>query len=479
MKPLPLIFGLLALLLAGVSVFQLESARGGLTITREVWDGTPVTTYQGASEGGDLVLVAHGFAGSRQMMEAISLTLARAGHRVVAFDFQGHGRHQTPLSPDITTLTGTTEDLVRQTLAIAEEARRVSGKTGLSLVGHSMATDVVIRAADRLEAVESVVAISMYSEAVRPDHPERLLVISGAQEGRLREVALNAVAQIGPAEEGVTATADDVERRAVAAPLVGHVGVLWAPFTKTEIASWVGETAEPARTGPWIGGLLGAILVLGWAAASLLPVTRDGAHGASVKRALLSAVVPAPFAVAASLLSLPLLGLAGFGALALFFGMWGVIGLTVLGKWPRLRLRPILIASMLLAVAGLGLFALALDRYGAAFLPTGPRFALALALVPSMLAYIAWDRTVIAGRGVALRVLLRLPFLLALGVAMGLNIPGMGLLFTVLPVFVLFLLVYGTMASWVEARLGPASAIPATGIILAWSIAASTPLFAG
>ncbi|MEY8840819.1 hypothetical protein AB9K41_17485 [Cribrihabitans sp. XS_ASV171] len=56
--------------------------------------------------------------------------------------------------------------------------------------------------------------------------------------------------------------------------------------------------------------------------------------------------------------------------------------------------------------------------------------------------------------------------------------PSLGIAFTVLPVMVLFWLVYGLAARWVEARSDPWSTGLVMGVILAWSIAASTPMVA-
>ena len=56
--------------------------------------------------------------------------------------------------------------------------------------------------------------------------------------------------------------------------------------------------------------------------------------------------------------------------------------------------------------------------------------------------------------------------------------PRLGIAFTVLPVMVLFWLIYGLAARWVRARGDPWSTGLAMGVILAWSIAASTPLVA-
>lgn len=477
MKPLRLrlLVTLLALAVAATALVRLEQMRGEVGFENTTLADSPARIYRSDSPTDLLVVISHGFAGSRQMMEAISLTLARAGHTVVAFDYLGHGRLHAPLSPDVTRITGTTEDLVRQTLDVVAAARARTGLTDLAFVGHSMATDVVIRAADRLDDVQSVAAISMYSEAVTPQHPQRLLIVSGAQENRLREVALEAVRQLSPADEGQTEKQDEIERRAVVAPVVGHVGVLWSGTTATEIARWFGPEAHHANTGPWTAALLAALIALYWPLTRVLP-----------EQAMTADVSPRRAAVAAGSASLaaalsapwigPALGFAGFGSLATFFSVWGMVALAVARPARKVRTADAA-AALLLTAWSIGAFALALDRYGAAFLPVGPRLSLmALLLAPALLFAVA-DRALIAGRGLLMRVLLRLPTLAALLAAMVLVPDSMGLVFTVLPVLVLFLLVYGTLARWTAQRTGWLGSGLGAGVILAWSIAASTPLF--
>jgi pimeloyl-ACP methyl ester carboxylesterase len=467
----------IALAIAVWSVYQLERAQSAVEIEQVLLGETPATFYKVDRTKDSLVVVSHGFGGSRQMMQAISLTLARAGHTVVAFDYIGHGRHPKPLSPAVETLTGTTEDLVLQTLDVVEKARAHTGLTRVSFVGHSMATDVIVRTAQRVRSSGAVVAISMYSDAVTPTHPKRLLVVSGAFESRLRDVALEAVAQIGPAQEGETVVSGDMTRRAVSAPWVGHVGVLWSSLTLTEIAVWLGGRPAPAATGTWIAALLFTILILFRPLASLLP-TADARYRPGTGRAALAASIAAIAAGAAASTGWPLVGLAGFGALGLAFSLWGVLVLLILRITPRLA-GPDLVAGLLLVVWGLGVFALALDRYGAAFLPTGPRASLALLLIPPTVIFALADRVLVDGRGMFARIGLRLPFLAALFLAMIVSPTEVGLVFTVLPVMVLYWLVYGTMATWAARRSGPVGAGIGAGIILAWAIAASTPLFQG
>ena len=49
-----------------------------------------------------MVLIAHGFAGSQQLMQPIATTLARNGFVAIPFDFPGHGRNTSPMRGGLT-----------------------------------------------------------------------------------------------------------------------------------------------------------------------------------------------------------------------------------------------------------------------------------------------------------------------------------------------------------------------------------------
>ncbi|MEM1065841.1 MAG: alpha/beta fold hydrolase, partial [Pseudomonadota bacterium] len=215
--------------LAALAIFQLERMRQGVEMRGFSAGTTPVTLYQ-VNESGPLVVIAHGFAGSRQFMESFSLTLAHAGFRVAAFDFEGHGRNPVPMSGDVTAIDGTTARLVAETERVIAAARVETGWDGaVGLLGHSMASDVIIRTALADPPVGPLVAVSMYSEAVTANTPDALLILTGQWEPHLRAEALAALQQVDEtAAEGDTA-AGEVLRRAVVAPFVEHVGVLYSP----------------------------------------------------------------------------------------------------------------------------------------------------------------------------------------------------------------------------------------------------------
>jgi len=243
-----------SLVLVAVSLWLLESARSGLTIAPLDVDGTPATVYRQPDATGPAVVIAHGFAGSRQLMEAFALTLAHAGYVAVSFDFQGHGRNRRPMAGDVTRIDGTTTYLVAETAAVVDAALALPGVGGrVALLGHSMATDVLVRHAQADPRVAAVVAVSMYSEAVTKTQPTRLLIVTGEWERFLRAAALDTLRLVDPAAaegETVSDPAGATVRRAVVAPLVEHVGVLYCPTALAEARAWLDQTFGRQSEGP-------------------------------------------------------------------------------------------------------------------------------------------------------------------------------------------------------------------------------------
>lgn len=487
---MPLILALLSLTGLGMSVWQLEMARAGVEIVRKDLPDGPVTYYlPQQTADGPLVVVAHGFAGSRQMMEALSLTLAKSGLRVAAFDFIGHGRNLAPLSPRVTELDGTTQQLVEQTSAITGGIRNDLGHEGaVALLGHSMATDIIVRAAQDMPDVASIVAISMYSDAVTDSFPARLLVVSGEWEPRLREIAVEKLRLLDPsAEEGSTVRQNGLERRVVFAPLVEHVGVLYSPTSLLEVRNWIlGEPAGTGsgkntltRTGPWI--LLGLACVT----ALFFPISKWALPRREVERKpvtrrlfVQAALLPLPLAVTAALfVPVPIAGLAGFGQITAFFLVWGCIQLFLLRRHLPKVTGQDLAAALLLAAWGLGGFAFIMDTYAAAFVPSGVRVIVMCVLALGTLPFMVAERVLVQNAPVWRRITVRLIVLVALGSAMSFGAGQFGVAFTVLPVLLLFWLVYGTMGHFAAGRGAVFGTGIGLGVCLAWAIAASTPMF--
>lgn len=474
----------IGLLISGAALYVLEGARAGVSMSKTHVGPTPVTIHEG---DGPTVVIAHGFAGSLQMMQGYALPLAQAGYRVLAFDFEGHGRHPVPMSGDVGSIDGTTRLLVEQTLQVVASAQ---SDRPVALLGHSMATDILIRAAiQEPELIGPLVVISAFSQEVTADQPPSMLMITGAWEPGLRAFAQRAVAMVDPSiAEGELAQSGAVSRKAVVAPLAEHVGVLHSRPGRAEAVAWLnayyGRTEVPAipATGPWTLILLIAIVGLARPLSRLLPARPDPARDALSRSRfaavlLVPALIAPPLAVWIDPQALPVLVA---DHLAVHLGLFGLIQLALLRYFNVSFGRVSWIGVLAILVWGLGLFGLALDRYAANFLPIPERVVIiaapALGAVPFMLA----DALVTDGGRASIlrRVLARVAFLASLGFAVSLDFQGLFFLIMIAPVIVMFYALFGLVGRWVAQREGAMAAGIGLGLCLAWALGVSFPMFA-
>jgi dienelactone hydrolase len=479
----------LALAAALLSIWQLERARTGVEITPLAVGTTPAMLYRMGDTPAPLVVIAHGFAGSTQLMQAFSLTLARAGYVVLAFDFEGHGRNPVPMSGDVTRIDGTTRLLIEETQRVIDAGLALPGTDGrVALLGHSMASDVVVRTAIADPRVDAVVAVSMFSQAVTPTEPGRLLAITGAWEGFLRTAALDAARLVDPAaEEDETVTNGPTIRRAAVAPGVEHVGVLYDRTSLLEAQAWLDQAfgrataPTPANIGPWLALLMGALVALAWPLAALLPERRPPPHPVSLRAYALALAIPAIAApLIATQVEVRLLPVLVADYLAFHLALQGLLQIALLHR-AGVRfgpLRPLALAALLLW--GLGVFGVALDRYGANFWPIPERLAIIAALALGTIPYMAADAlaTLATGASLLRRLAARAALLGSLALAVALDFERLFFLAIIFPVILLFFLVFGSMGRWVGTRAGAAPVGLALGIILAWSLGVSFPMFA-
>ena len=469
---------------------MLERDRLGVVISKLPIGTTPAMLYHLPDSIGPVVIVAHGFAGSIQLMQAYSLSLARAGYRVVAFDLEGHGRNPVPMSGDVTSIDGTTALLVAQTRSVIAASRTFTRSSQLALLGHSMATDILIRA-DIEETrdgtpVDTVIAISMFSEAVTAQTPEKMLIISGSWERFLRTAALDAVRLIKPtAVEGERVVSENITRLAVIAPRVEHVGVLFSATAIDEARLWLDDifnrTSEVDRNISWIWILtLFAGVVIGfYPFAKLIPKAQKQIVIPMRRRwvAVFLPTIITPVVVTSIYWNFMPVLVADY--LMIHLALYGVIQITLLGVWSSVFTRPNMLAVFLLVLWGIVLFGFAADRYAANFVPTLQRIYIILALsigtIPVMVAdAYATD----AGKGtIWTRVLVRIALISSLVAAAIIDPYELTFIIIALPVFVLFFLVHGVMGRWVGQRGGANAAGLGLGICLAWALGVSFPLF--
>ena len=494
---------LVAVAAIGVAVVQLLAARDGVEIRRAEVGATPVEVVRDpAAPPGPAVVIAHGFAGSKQLMRSFALTLARAGYTAVAFDFVGHGRHPDALTGSITETEGATTTLLTQLAEVAAWARQLESADGrLALLGHSMASDILVRYAQEHD-VTATVAVSMFAPTVEAGSPGNLLVVVGGWEHRLQEEARRVLAQVSDEPEfGVTYgdPGAGTGRRAVIAPAVEHVGVLYSPAGQRAARDWLDaafgreSAAGVAERGPALLLLFAGLVALARPLAHVLPrgAARPVGAGAPWRRLWPALVLPA---VLTPLLLVPLdlrfLPVLVGDYLALHFLTYGLI--TAVGLWwmnrgatapPPAQARPLglLIATVLLLGYGLGAIGAALDLTVTSFWPVGERVPLVAALGVGTLVYTLANEWLTRGAaapkgaGVASKLL----FAGSLVFAAVLDLERLFFLLIIVPVIVVFFVVYGLFAGWAYRRVRhPLPGALMNACVLAWAVAVTFPMVA-
>jgi hypothetical protein len=472
-----------------VGLYLLELPRAGLE-TRHIGAGeTPVTIMQQPDADGPLVVIAHGFAGSRQLMAAWQLTLAQAGYVTASFDFEGHGRNPVPMSGDVTSVDGTTRLLMEEMGRVTDAALNVTNADGrVALLGHSMASDIVVRQGIRDARVEAIVGISLFSQAVTEDVPENLLIINGSWEAMLRDAARDVMAPLGAAEgETVGTPGEGFARRAVAAPFVEHVGVLYAPSGLREARDWLDASfgRPPSDTplatiGPAIVLMLFGVVILARVLAFALPGGSDPAH-VGARRFWLMAGLPA---LATPLLLAPFdtrfLPVLVANYLALHLAVYGALTLGAAAWAGALPSRRGWLWGLALAAYGLLAFGGAMDRYVASFVPVAGRLPIMAVILPGAILAMLADAVLLeAGRArLWRRWAARILFLASLGLAVALDFERLFFLMIILPVILLFYGSFGLMGGWVGRKTGSVAAMGlGLGVILGWALGVTFPMF--
>ena len=574
MKLLRILAVPIALFCIGAGLWQLESTTAGLSIMRSYVGETPVTVFRPESSApAPVVVIAHGFAGSQQLMQPFATTLARNGYIAVTFDSLGHGHNPQSMTGDVTKVEeGPTPALVAQFGRVAEYAQSLPGSDGrIAVLGHSMSSDIVIRYAEAHPEVAATVAVSMLSPVVKPESPRNLAVIVGALEPFLQNEARRVVQMVSGGEPapGVTYGSFDkgTARRFTISPNVEHIGVLYSPASMALALDWLnkafGHTGSGylEERGPALGFLFFGLALLGWPLAALLPRVSIPSTGAGLRWRKLLPVAVAPAILTPLILwkmpthFLPIL-LADY--ITLHFAVYGL--LTLAGLWllsrgaPAKRdvpLRPgyavatwakgpaeresaliaspaqslmlpgpanaaparttaivpiagnrslgpaaplpspppptrkplsytkFILATLLVTAYCIFAFGLPLDRYVLSFSPIPERIPLILAVLAGTLPFFLADEWLTRGQSAARGgyTMTKLLFLISLAIAVALNLKKLFFLIIIIPIILIFFIVYGLFSGWVNRQTGnPLVGGTAIALAFAWAIAVTFPI---
>ena len=463
----------------------------------------PVTVFSKA-KGGDapLVVITHGFEGSQQLMQPFAETLARNGYVAITFDFPGHGRNPAPLAGGIANTDPRTRSLLDSLDAVIAYGRTLPWTDGrLALLGHSMSSEIIVRYAQDHPDVAAVVAVSPFAPNITATTPRNLeIIVGGLEPALLRDEALLDIGKAAGETPALRRTygrfADGTARRVSVSGGVEHISVLYSRQSLTEALAWLDQTfgrhgdATVDERGPWIGLLYLGLVALAWPLAQLLPRVAECKRGAGLswRRLLPVALLPAIF-TPLILWKLPtdflpiLLG----EYLTVHFAVYGLLTGAMLWLMARRESNASIAISgwsLGLGAAAMALYSIAaigwpIDAYLTSFWPIPQRAPLILAVLAGTLPYFIADEWATRGADAArgAYALTKLCFLLSLALAVMLNLPRLFFLIIIVPMILLFLIVYGLFSAWAYQRTWhPLVGALANALAFAWAIAVTFPV---
>ena len=498
--------GIAALLLIAFGIYRIEATTAGLEIRRTDVGTTPVTLLRlRDAPPAPVVVIAHGFAGSQQLMQPFAVTLARNGYVALTFDALGHGRNPEPLHGSLVEPGGATRALVDQLDGVVAFARTLPGGDGrVALLGHSMASDIVVREANAQPSIDATIAVSMFAPDVTPASPRNLLVIAGALEPDLiKDQGRKTTAMVadGPPREHTTYgdVAAGTGRRFSFSPGVEHIGVLYSPASLREALDWL-DLVYHRRSAGYIGArgtalasLFLGLILLARPLSTLLPPVAGRPLGAGLCwRELL------PVAIMPALLTplilwrvptgfLPLVLGDYLAAHLLVYGVLTAIGLRLVRRATREAPAAVSIPRLVLGAAfcafyGVIVFGLPIDRYVASFMPIPVRLPIIAALLLGTLPYFLADEWLTRGATAprAAYAFTKVCFVASLAIAVALNLEKLFFLVVIAIVVVAFFVIYGLFSGLAYRQTRhPFVGGLANALAFAWAIAVTFPLLRG
>ena len=474
---------IIALLLILLSWWGVASARDGLVVRSLNREGVPLL-YVAPQHAKKVpgVLVAHGFAGSKQLMLGYTQVLAHAGYAVISWDFAGHGANAAPLGR-----LSLQQDLDVAYAALIEQSQVDPAR--LALLGHSMGSGAVMSAGiGDVDRFAATVAISPTGAQVTPSTPRNLLLQAGSWEGGFVRNAEKLLLAAGGENKNL---AQGRGRSLIIIPNAEHITILFRPGSHQAALTWLNATfgVSPSssyvdRRMIWYGlHLLAWLILLGAIAPALsVPATESGVIAPSFRS--WGGLLLAPF-VAGGVLTLlsrvveieNLGGLQVGGAVGIWFFVAGIVWLGILFRLPSPTVRAVGL--------GVALFVLFWIAFGAIaqvtwlqwwLIPVRLRLWPLLSLVcfPWFLASGIAQQGVGFFRGIALWLWQSLAlvggFLLVLYL-----VPQLGFIFLLLPLFPPLMAIFSVVAVLLDEVWSYALG---SALFFGWMITAAFPLAA-
>ncbi len=482
------------LCIALFSIFQLNSFEKNVQTTYESFGETPVVISSPIGKKNDqLIFISHGFAGSTSFMRPIAIALAEAGFITIRFDYLGHGKHPDPYSGDITSVKGATQSFVKQTDMIIDHfLNKYKLEKGL-IIGHSMASDIVIRTAKENLQIEGVIGISTYSDAVTEKDPKNLLILNGQWEPPLRAKAKDILTSLGignPTEGKLYGEFNNgTARKAIAIKNTDHVGVLYSSNTQREIIEWANQIYQEDfkivtnRIGLFAGLLFLSLFILFICSLKFFPIRKLEKGTLKFRNFIFSSVVATvtiPYALkffTPTIVAFP----AHNHLISHLFLMSIIFILLTPIRFYRSSIQNfnLPIFAFLFIYFSL-VFGNVLNSYVSAFFLSDGRIGLfllmATACVPLMIAVQSLYQA--EKYGWAIGNLGKLFILISLSISIWLDLEKLFILGYAVILFIAFSIIFGFLANLLNRRYNDVFSIGlANGLVLAWTFSTALPIY--
>ncbi len=428
----------------------------------------------------EFIIIAHGFAGSKEMMRQIAFDVTKAGSNAVLFDFIGHGSNRQKLVNEPTEITGTTQQLVTQLSNIINFIYEKFGEEiNISLIGHSMASDIVVRASTD-KKIKSVVAISPYSTGITQDFPKDLLLISGQFENHLRSHALQMVKTFKPeAKENTEYTNGKIRRKASFIENTGHVSVIYAPQTTKIILDWLNleNYDRPIWKNQIAWILIGITFIVIGMSRFNTNLANETISVLNNKKALISVPFATAISLSSGLIDINFLPIYGFERIAIYFGLVGLFAYLFSFNYQITSLKINLLYWLKLVIC-FGILCFLINRYIGSFSLSDNRITGFITLILPITLFSLVIEKLIASSSIWVAILLRGLPIIGFSMLLILFPERYGLMFTTVLIYILYFIVFGYIGRHQRKKIGHAKVGLAHGTFLSFAFAATNPIFA-
>ncbi len=445
------------------------------------WFDAPVVIVTSPISTNKYTVICHGYGGSIEMMRQLAFDISSAGSNVILFDFIGHGTNQNLLVNQPERIEGTTKQLVDQLVSVIDKARFEFGDDAdISLIGHSMASDIAIRAS-KYRDVSSVIAISPYSTAITENFPRDLLLISGQFEGHLRDASLEQVKKVEKnALEDAIVLSENFRRKASYIANAGHVSVVYAPQTSKEIIEWLGlkQTKRTLITTQILWIALAAVLLLRFSTKLFIfESSPEHVQTLSFVNASLMMLAASVLAAPSAVISYSIIPILGFSNLAYFFGFYA-LSLAIFCRLAGLDRKWIFdLRLFILVFATFLVISVFVNNFVGSFNLHEDRFLAFVTLLFPMTLFCVFSEQVINATRKHFAFIVRMIPIVGLALFIAIDLQKLGLMFTTIPIYVFYFIVFGYVGKFYRNHAGPFVVGICNGIFLSYAFAATNPLF--